>query len=724
MIKLVKVSKRYNKRLFSNFSYTFNIGKIYSFIGPSGCGKSTLLSMIANKCKKYNGNIYYHDVDIKSLRNYTFDSVGYMYQDYQLFDELSGIENIILYFKLKGIDYTPYICRINVLSKHFKVFNILNQKVKYMSGGEKQRIAIIKTIIKNPSVILLDEPSSALDKDNSNLLIEYLHLIKKDKIIIVVTHDISLANKCDELIDFTSLKSMDVKVKKSYKKERKIKFNNLSKLYNKVLASKKIYSYISTAILSFGLISISLSFVIKDFVNEIVSSSFSIFNTNEYVTFKAKETKTSVDFKSLECDDINFVYYEGIASDQKILIKENSMIDKVCFNDLILSETSFVFDNYLSSHQQNFVLYIPKNAIAYSKSINHLYVYYGNRQIKILIDEVYQSTDNNYYIYCNNISYLYKYFKEYNIAYDLYRYYYSYDSLNLYNMLINKYEYKDYLFYHFYEDNVIQIVENNYSRLTKDIIDVDYLYCDFIHTYIDYDSGLIYLLDEHNTIIIIDDNLKANQIGVLKKFNIKDKYLSIFGKEYEVVYESNELNYKIIYMSKFAFNMLNDDNAYVGIISIKDKNLIDLDYFIINENLFDNKSINSFEYISKFLLFFSILIIILAFLSTITIFNINFISKKKDIVLLSNLGIYDETLIKLMLKEPILNILYCGFYGAFFMVLSCFLVSIIYQSLTNITLSVNVSISLLLSILLLPLCMMSPILLVKCKMFLLNNIKK
>lgn len=724
MIKLVKISKRYNKRLFSNFSYVFDKGKIYSIVGPSGCGKSTLLSMIANQCKHYKGNIYYQDVDIKTLKNYAFDSIGYLYQDYQLFDNLSGLENIILYFKLKGVDYTPYIYKINILAKYFKIHNILNQKVKYMSGGEKQRIAIIKIIIKNPSIILLDEPTSALDKSNSDLLIEYLHLIKKDKIIIIVTHDQSLSSKCDKIIDFSHLENLDIKIKTSTKKENKLRFYNLNKLYNKVLANKKIYSYISTAILTFGLISTSLSFVIKDFVNEIVDSSFSIFNTEDYITFKAKESKSVVSFKNIEFDDINYVYYEGIASDQKIEIKNNSMIDNVYFNDLLLEDSLFVFDNYLSSHQQNFVLYIPKNDIVYTESINYLYVCYNNKRIKILIDEVYQSNDNNYYIYCNNISYLYKYFTEFDITYDLYKYYYSYESQKLYDLLINQYEYKDYLFFHFYENHIIQIVENNYSRLTKDIIDIDYVYCDYIHTYIDYDSGLLYLLDEKNTLVIIDDNLKSNQVGVSKKCNIKDKYITIFDKEYEVKYESNETNYNIIYMSKFAFNMLNDDNAYVGIIRREDKHLLNLNMVIVNENLFDSKSINSFEYISKFLLFFSVLVIILAFLSTTTIFNINFISKKKDIKLLSKLGIYDKVLIRLMLKEPITNIIYCSFYGAFFMVFSSFLVSIIYESLTGLSLTINISISLLISILVIPLCLFLPILFIKSKDFLTNNIKK
>lgn len=725
MIKLHKVSKKYNKKLFNHFSYEFNKGKIYSIIGTSGCGKSTLLSMIANKTKIYSGNIYYNDIDIKSLNNYTFENVGYVYQDYQLFDNLTGLENILLYFKIKNIDYDHFLYKINTLAKHFNVYKVINQQVKYMSGGEKQRIAIIKALIKDPEVLLFDEPSSALDSYTSKLLIDYLHTIKKDKVIIIVTHDLTLANKCDELIDFDNLKSKEVKVIKRKVIEKKIRFNNLSTFYNKTLSSMKIFSYITTAILSFGLISISLSFVIKDFVNQIVKTSFSTFNTNEYVTFKVKEERNVIDFKNEVFEDIDYIYYEGIASDQKNKIKESSIIDSVYLNDVSIDNTSFVFDNYLSSHTENFVLYVPIIDNKNIKDTNVLTIAYSSKLINIRIDKIHQSTDNNYYIYCNNISYLYRYFADNNITYDLYKYYYSNQSNKLYDMLINSHKYKDYLFYHYYENNVIQIVDNLYSRITKDIIDIDYLYCDFIHTYIDYNSGLIYLLDGSDTLIVIDDSLKSNQVGVSLNYKNNKNVINIFDKNYKIAYTSKESNYKIIYMSSFSFNQLNDsNNAFVGIIKKEDMDLLNKNHLIINEDLFDSNDINSFDYISEFLLFFSVLLIILAFLSTITIININLISKKKDVKLLSNIGIYDSSIIKLLLKEPLSNTVYCSFYGAFFLIFSSFLVSFIYDQLANFKLEVNVSIYLFLSILLIPVLIIFIITLIKIKMFLRNNIKK
>lgn len=727
MLTLYKVSKRYSKSLFSSFSYQFEKGKIYCIIGPSGCGKSTLLSMIANKTKNYKGNIYYKNTDIRKLNNYTFLNVSYVYQDYQLFDNLTALENIVIHFKLNNIDYNPYIYKIKTLLKQFDVFYLLNEKVKYMSGGEKQRIAIVKALIKDSNILLFDEPTSALDSYNANLFLTYLNKIKKDKIIIMVTHDINLANKCDEIIDFNNLKNSSINSFKVIKqKEEKIKFAYLGKLYKKVLASNKVFSYLSTAILSFGLISISLSFVIKDFINEIVSSSFSMFNTNTYVTIKAKDEKSIVDFSTINLNGLDYIYYEGIASEDKIKIKEQSLIDSVYLNNYKIDNTSFVFDNYLSHHKENICLYVPKNINAYIGSKNFLTINYLDKIISINIDNVFQSSDDNFYIYCNNFSYLYRYFLDNNIEYDVYKYYYSEDSKLLYEYLCKSYLFKDYLFYYYLDNNMIQIVQNNYSRITKDIFIYDFIYCDYIHTYIDYDTGLIYLLDDNNYQVIIDETISTNKLAITSKINTSSKTITIFDKEYEIESIKSENNYSIIYMNKETFQNLNDPNLmYVGIINKKDMKLIqNNEYIMVNNDLFDANNIPSFEYISKFIFLFSMLLMILAILSTITIFNINFIGKKKDYKLLSNMGIYDNKVLNLMIKEPLNNIIYCSLYGAFFYIFSSLLISIMYQILSSVNVSINVSITIILSLLIIPCLIIMPLIISKSYTHLKSNIKK
>ena len=121
--------------------------------------------------------------------------------------------NKVFYYLIKisyNKNYNQYIYKIKTLLKQFDVSYLINEKVKYMSGGEKQRIAIVKALIKDSNILLFDEPTSALDSYNANLFLTYLNQIKKDKIIIMVTHDINLANKCDEIIDFNNLKNSNI----------------------------------------------------------------------------------------------------------------------------------------------------------------------------------------------------------------------------------------------------------------------------------------------------------------------------------------------------------------------------------------------------------------------------------------------------------------------------------------------------------------------------------
>ena len=184
MLEVKNLNKGYFKKIISNFSYIFEKGKIYSIIGPSGCGKSTLLSILSNNNKKYVGTVKYNNKNIKHLKNYTFCDVGYVYQSYQLFEDLTAYENVVLYYQLINQDINKIHYKVRQLFSYFNILHLLNNKVKDLSGGEKQRVALIRAFIKDPNIILLDEPTSALDKTNTELLFNYLNRIKKDKIII------------------------------------------------------------------------------------------------------------------------------------------------------------------------------------------------------------------------------------------------------------------------------------------------------------------------------------------------------------------------------------------------------------------------------------------------------------------------------------------------------------------------------------------------------------
>ena len=169
-----------------------------AIVGPSGCGKSTLLSILANLESKTSGLIKYNNKDIK---------IGYMFQQDCLFDHLTILENCLLGLKIRGkINKHDKSYVINLLNT-YGLKEFINKYPKNLSGGMRQRVALIRTLAIKPDIILLDEPFSALDAQSRLIVSDDVYKIikKENKTAIIVTHNISesitMANKVIILSD-------------------------------------------------------------------------------------------------------------------------------------------------------------------------------------------------------------------------------------------------------------------------------------------------------------------------------------------------------------------------------------------------------------------------------------------------------------------------------------------------------------------------------------------
>ncbi|MBU5437455.1 ABC transporter ATP-binding protein/permease [Tissierella sp. MSJ-40] len=207
-IELYNVSFSYNNSstIIENFSYEFNKGKIYSIIGKNGTGKSTLAKLILGiLIEYYKGKIYYNDIEIKDLDLYDTRKkiIGVSEQEPKLMSDT--ILNNITY-GLNTYDYRDIDMFLNIFNMNIDNFkNGINTNIyessNNISGGEKLKFSLIKTFLKDPDVIILDEPTSALDTNSIDNLINILQKIKKDKIIIIITHNQNILNIADEIID-------------------------------------------------------------------------------------------------------------------------------------------------------------------------------------------------------------------------------------------------------------------------------------------------------------------------------------------------------------------------------------------------------------------------------------------------------------------------------------------------------------------------------------------
>jgi ABC-type nitrate/sulfonate/bicarbonate transport system ATPase subunit len=205
MIKVKNLTTGYSrdKPLKQNFSYTFEDNKVYGILGESGCGKSTLLKTIAGLIYPLDGEVYVND---KILQRADKNDIYMMHQNYTSFDWLTCIDNILITEKVKHNRITDEK-RKNALCWLDKV-GLKEYADKYptqLSGGMRQRLALARTLYMKPSIILMDEPLSALDEntraDMQDLILD-IHKETKNTII-MITHSKEEAIKmCDIILNF------------------------------------------------------------------------------------------------------------------------------------------------------------------------------------------------------------------------------------------------------------------------------------------------------------------------------------------------------------------------------------------------------------------------------------------------------------------------------------------------------------------------------------------
>lgn len=199
MFTLKNITKTFgSETVLKNVSLSITGGMNY-IIGASGSGKTTLLRILSSMDTQYEGEAFYHDRNLKGLSDreraqFYAAELGFITQGFHLIDELTVRENILIPAYLKQADSEK---RLNLLLKKLGIEKLAGQKVRTLSGGQKQRVAIARELMKDPQVLIADEPTAALDAQNAREIGKLLASIAKERTVIVVTHDVSLMQgKC------------------------------------------------------------------------------------------------------------------------------------------------------------------------------------------------------------------------------------------------------------------------------------------------------------------------------------------------------------------------------------------------------------------------------------------------------------------------------------------------------------------------------------------------
>lgn len=214
VLKVENVKKVYGSR-FGGIKYTalndINIkvesGEFVGIMGPSGSGKTTFLNVISTIDKPTSGRVIIEGRDITTLKEpYLSDfrrkKLGFVFQDFNLLDTMTLRENIVLPLALSKTPYSTIEKRLSDISRKLGIDDVLKKYPYEVSGGQKQRAAAARAIITQPSLILADEPTGALDSKSSKELLnsfEYLN-DKNNATILMVTHDAFAASYCKRII--------------------------------------------------------------------------------------------------------------------------------------------------------------------------------------------------------------------------------------------------------------------------------------------------------------------------------------------------------------------------------------------------------------------------------------------------------------------------------------------------------------------------------------------
>jgi polar amino acid transport system ATP-binding protein len=206
-LRIDSITKAYGEhRALDNVSLQVKKGEVLSIIGPSGSGKTSLLRMVANLETINEGTITLDDtpITIANTPKKTHPKIGYVFQNFNLFLNLNVMDNITLGLRYtKGFSKEAAEEKALTLLRQFSLENKKDRYVSALSGGEKQRIAIIRALALDPEILLFDEPTSALDPENIKEVQEAIKVLTDASItIMLVTHEVRFAKEVSDRLAF------------------------------------------------------------------------------------------------------------------------------------------------------------------------------------------------------------------------------------------------------------------------------------------------------------------------------------------------------------------------------------------------------------------------------------------------------------------------------------------------------------------------------------------
>lgn len=386
MLKLENITKIYEGKNFkqialNDVTLAFRNNEFVSILGPSGSGKTTLLNIIGGLDKYTYGNLIIDGVSTRKYKerdwnNYRSKKVGFIFQSYNLINHQTVLSNVLLSLNIAGKPKKESIKLAKKVLKDVGLENYIKKKPKELSGGQMQRVAIARALVTNPDIILCDEPTGALDSQTSIQIMELLKKISKEKLVIMVTHNVTLANKYSDRVialndgvityDTSPYEVENCSLKKIKNKRKTMnKFTSLSLSFNNLL-TKKSRTLLTSFAGSIGIIGIALVLSLSK-------------GTQKYINKIEKNTFSKYPISIME----SYIDYQNMFGKEKESCKNGSICS---INDL---SNNVVNDNKINSISKfsNILKQNYENINNYTLDINYNYnidlnIYKDNKMIE------------------------------------------------------------------------------------------------------------------------------------------------------------------------------------------------------------------------------------------------------------------------------------------------------------------------------------------------------
>ncbi len=370
MLELKKISKSYVTGSFkqvalNDIDLKFRESEFVAILGPSGSGKTTLLNIIGGLDRYDIGDLIINGRSTKVFKDRDWDSyrnssIGFIFQNYNLIPHISILANVEMGMALSGVNFKKRHKKALEVLEKVGLREHVHKKPSELSGGQMQRVAIARALANDPSIILADEPTGALDSKTSIQIMDLIREIAKDKLVIMVTHNESLANNYasriikmqdGKIISDSKIVREENKEDNSYKiKKTRMNFYEALKLSLNNIKTKKGRSFLTAFASSIGIIGIALILSLSNGFNKQIA----IFERN---TLSNLPIVISEDATSLESEDTD------------ILSSEDDYPDYQYITPLKTNDTT----THKNTISQDYIDYINKASSDYVSGISMYY---------------------------------------------------------------------------------------------------------------------------------------------------------------------------------------------------------------------------------------------------------------------------------------------------------------------------------------------------------------